>query len=98
VLRRRWPPNFVVSFDQVAALLGLNLLVWAVLDFVHAQPHAPLALDGLFAWACYLLLGLAACAITARVESRSGDTRALLVATLSAAPFVLTLFWLVDVM
>ncbi|HYB32573.1 MAG TPA: C13 family peptidase [Steroidobacteraceae bacterium] len=95
VLRRRWPPNFIVSFDQVAALLGLDLLVWAVLDFLHAPPHAPLALDGLFGWACYLLLGLAACAITARAESRSGDTRALLVPTLAAAPFVLTLSWLV---
>jgi hypothetical protein len=94
MLRRRWPPNFSVSFDQVAALLALNLAVWALLDFVHAPPHTPLALDGLFGWACYLLLGLAACAVTARVESRGADTRALLVPALAVAPFVLTLFWL----
>jgi Peptidase C13 family len=93
-LRRRWPPNFSVSFDQVAALLGLNLAVWALLDFLHAPPHTPLALDGLFGWACYLLLGLAACAVTARVESSSGDTRALLVPALAVVPFVLALFWL----
>ena len=93
-LRRRWPPRFVVSFDQLAALVVVNLAVWALLDFLHAAPHAPLALDGLFAWACYVLLGLAACALVARVQSRAGDTRALLVPALAVSPFVLTLFWL----
>jgi len=76
------------------ALLAVNLVVWALLDFVHAEVHAPLALDGLFGWACYLLLGLAACALTARLQSRATNTRALLVPALSVAPFVLTLFWL----
>src|SRR5207248_7024298 len=69
-LRRRWPPRFTVSFDQIAALLAVNLALWAGLDFLHAEPHAPLALDGLFGWACYLLLGLAAGALVARAESR----------------------------
>jgi hypothetical protein len=94
ILWRRWPPNFSVSFDQIAALLGVNLAVWALLDFLHSPPHTPLALDGLFGWACYLLLGLVVCAVTARVESRSADTRALLVPALSVAPFVLILLWL----
>jgi Peptidase C13 family len=66
-----------------------------VLDRLHAEAHAPLALDGLFGWACYLLLGLAACALVARVQSRATNTRALLVAVLSVAPFVLILFWLI---
>ena len=92
VLRRRWPPRFVVSFDQVAALLAVNLAVWALLDFLHAPAHAPLALDGLFGWACYLLLGLGACALTARAQSRTADTRTLLVPVLAAAPFVLLVF------
>jgi hypothetical protein len=86
----------VVSFDQLAVLLIVNLAVWALLDFLHAEPHAPLALDGLFGWACYLLLGLAACALTARAESRAGNTRALLVPALAVSPFVLTLFWLLS--
>jgi Peptidase C13 family len=94
MLKRRWPPQFVVSFDQLAALLVLNLAVWALLDAVHAQRDAPLSLDGLFGWACYLLLGLAACAVVARVSSRAANTRALLVTVLSVAPCILVVFWL----
>ena len=94
VLRRRWPPRFVVSFDQAAGLACVMLLVWALLDFLHAEAHAPLALDGLFGWACYLLLGLTACALIARAQSRDAPTRSLLVPALAVAPFVLTIFWL----
>ena len=94
MLRRRWPPSFVVSFDQLVALLVFNLAAWTLLDFLHAGHHAPLALDGLFGWACYLLLALAACALTARAQSRAADTRALLVPALAVTPFALTLFWL----
>jgi hypothetical protein len=84
----------VVGFDQVAALLGINLLAWALLDYLHAEAHAPLALDGLFGWACYLLLALAACALTARMQSRAANTRALLVPVLATAPLVMLAFWL----
>ena len=69
-LRRLWPPRFVVSFDQLAALLVLNLAVWALLDWLHADKHAPLALDGLFGWACYLLLASGAAALVARAHGR----------------------------
>jgi hypothetical protein len=93
-LRRRWPAQLSVSFDQVAGLLAVNLLLWALLDKIHAPAHVPLALDGLFGWACYLLLGLAACALVARVQSRSADTRTLLVAVLAVAPWVLLVLWL----
>ena len=93
-MRRRWPPRFVVSFDQLVALLIVNLAVWAGLDALHAEAHAPLALDGLFGWACYLLLVLGACAVVARAQSRAADTRALLVPALAVSAFVLTIFWL----
>ena len=83
-----------MNFDQVVALLILDLAVWVGLDAVHAEAHAPLALDGLFGWGCYLLLALGACALVARAHSRAADTRALLVPALSVAPFVLTVFWL----
>jgi Peptidase C13 family len=86
----------VVSFDAVVALAVIALATWALLDFVHTERHAPLALDGLFGWACYLLLGLAGCALIARAQSRATPTRALLVPVLAVAPFVLTVFWLVS--
>jgi peptidase C13-like protein len=75
-------------------LLVLDLAVWVLLDLLHSERHAPLALDGLFGWACYLLIGLVICALIARVQSRAADTRALLVPLLAVAPFVLTIFWL----
>ena len=94
-LRRLWPAQLSVGFDQVALLLVINLLLWAGLDALHSPSHALLGLDGLFGWACYLLLGLAVCALIARMQSRAADTRALLVAVLSVTPFVLAVFWLV---
>ena len=94
VLRRLWPPRFVVGFDQLALLLVVNLGVWALLDFLHAEPHAPLALDGLYGWACYGALGLFACALVARANSRAAETRALLVPALAVAPLELIVFWL----
>lgn len=94
VLRRRWPPGFAVGFDQLAALLAINLAVWALLDKLHSERHADFVADGLFGWACYLLLGHLACALIARVQSRTAPTRALIVTVLAVAPFVLSLLWL----
>ena len=95
-LRRLWPPRFAVSFDQLAALLALNLLIWAALDALHAERHAELALDGLFGWACYLLIALFALGLMARAQARTANTRALLVTALAVAPYVLVIFWLAD--
>lgn len=92
-LRRRWPPRFAVGFDQVAALLAVNLAVWALLDRLHADRHAEFVADGLFGWACYLLLGHLCCALIARIESRAAPTRALIVTVLAVSPFVLALLW-----
>jgi Peptidase C13 family len=93
-LRRLWPPRFAVGFDQLAALLAVNLAVWAVLDRLHAEGQAEFVADGLFGWACYLLLGHLCCALIARVQSRTAPTRALIVTVLSVSPFVLILLWL----
>jgi len=84
----------VVGFDSVAALFIVNLAVWALLDRLHAERRAEFVSDGLFGWACSLLLGLIACALVARVQSREAPTRSLAVTTLAVSPFVLTLFWL----
>jgi hypothetical protein len=51
-------------------------------------------LDGLYGWAFYLLLGLFACGLVARLNSAVADTRALLIPVLSVSPYVLLAFWL----
>jgi len=83
-----------VSFDSAAALLAVNLAVWAALDRLHAERPSEFGPDGLFGLACYLLLAFIACAVVARVQSRSAPTRALLVTVLAVSPYVLALLWL----
>jgi hypothetical protein len=68
--------------------------VWVLLDRLHAEHGAGFVADGLFGWACYLLLGLIGCALIARAQSPEAPTRALLTVALSVAPFVLTALWL----
>jgi hypothetical protein len=51
-------------------------------------------LDGLYGWACYLLLGLFGCGLVARAQDRAADTRGLLVPVLAVAPYALVVFWL----
>ncbi|MDB6159548.1 MAG: hypothetical protein JWO04_3254 [Gammaproteobacteria bacterium] len=96
VLRRRSPEHFARTFDQLAALLLLNLLVWAGLDTLHAETGSELRLDGLYGWSFYLLIALFGCALVARAYSRQADTRSLLIPALSVSPYVLILFWLLS--
>ena len=51
-------------------------------------------LDGMYGWACYLLLGLFGCGLVARAQDRAADTRGLLVPVLAVAPYALVVFWL----
>jgi hypothetical protein len=95
-LRRLSPDRFERSFDQLVALLILNLLVWAGLDSLHAESGSQLMLDGLYGWAFYLLLALFACALVARASRRDADTRALLIPALSVSVYVLIAYWLLD--
>jgi len=95
LLRRLPPESFVRSFDQLLILLLLNLLIWAGLDTLYAEDGAQIMLDGVYGWACYLLLGLFGCALVARAQDRITDTRGLLVPVLAVAPYALTLFWLI---
>ena len=96
-LRRLPQDSFVRGFDQLLVLVLLNLLIWAGLDTLHADTGAQLVLDGLYGWACYLLLGLFACGIVARAQDRLADTRGLLVPVLSVAPYALVAFWLAGI-
>jgi len=93
LLRRLSPDRFARTFDQLAALFILNLLVWAALDTLHAETGSQLRLDGLYDWSFYLLLGFFAVALIARAYSPQGDTRSLLIPALSVAPLVLVSFW-----
>jgi hypothetical protein len=68
--------------------------VWAALSTLHAETGSQLMLDGLYGWACYLLLGLFGCGLVARAQEREADTRGLLVPVLSVAPYALVVFWL----
>jgi hypothetical protein len=94
LLRRLAPGSFVRSFDQLLALVLLNLIIWAGLDTLHAETGAQFMLDGVYGWACYLLLGLFACSLVARAQDRATDTRGLLIPALAVAPYALVLFWL----
>jgi hypothetical protein len=64
------------------------------LSTLHAETGSQLMLDGLYGWACYLLLGLFGCGLVARAQEREADTRGLLVPVLSVAPYALVVFWL----
>jgi Peptidase C13 family len=76
------------------ALVLLNLVIWAGLDTLHAEAGAQFMLDGVYGWACYLLLGLFGCALVARAQDRATDTRGLLIPALAVAPYALVIFWL----
>jgi hypothetical protein len=96
LLRRRSPDHFARTFDQLTALLILNLLVWAGLDTLHAETGSELRLDGLYGWSFYLLMGLFGCGLVARAYSRQADTRSLLIPALAVSPYALLLFWLLS--
>jgi len=96
LLRRRSPDHFARTFDQLAALLILNLLVWAGLDTLHAETGSELRLDGLYGWSFYLLMGLFGCGLVARAYCRQADTRSLLIPVLAVSPYALLLFWLLS--
>jgi hypothetical protein len=93
-LQRVAPDRLFRSFGQLCVLLTLNLLVWAGLDTLHAESGAQFAPDGVYGWACYLMLGLFACGLVARAQDPYADTRGLLIPVLAVSPYVLVLFWL----
>ena len=94
LLRRLSPDSFVRSFDQLLSLVLLNLVIWAGLDTLHAETGAQLMLDGVYGWACYLVLCLFGCGLVARAQDRAADTRGLLIPALAVSPYVLVVFWL----
>ena len=61
---------------------------------MHAETGSQFKVDGMFGWACYLLLGLFGCGLVARAQERVADTRGLLIPILAVTPYALVAFWL----
>jgi hypothetical protein len=93
LLQRRLPETFVRSFDQMLALLLLNLLVWLGLEWwQYADAAKVLGLEAFYKLGCYVLSVLFGCAIVARMNSREADTRSLLIPLLAVTPWVQIVF------
>jgi hypothetical protein len=94
-LRRISPTLFTPTFDHVIALLAIGLLTAFAFDWLRSDSDAEFGFYGLYAWAYYLLGGFWACALVARMQTPQANTRALLVAWLALAPYVIATIWLI---
>ena len=88
--------DFTVTFDQVLLLLAVNLLVAFGLDWLGAEPDTEFGFYGFYGWAYFLLGGFWTCALVARLQGAAAETRTLLVAWLSVAPFVIAALWVIS--
>ncbi|MEP7244002.1 MAG: C13 family peptidase [Gammaproteobacteria bacterium] len=93
-LRAVQPGEFTTTFDQVLGLFAVVILVAVGFDWLRCDPDTEFGFYGLYAWVYYLLGGFWTCALAARLQSPHANTRALLVAGLAAAPYVIGLLWL----
>jgi hypothetical protein len=85
------PSDITSTFDQVAALLAIFLLVAVTLDRVTAGGDVQFTYYGLYSWCTFLLLGMWICAAIARSLSGKADTRVVLIAALATAPWAVLL-------
>ena len=87
--------EFTVSFDQLAALLAIVIGLLIGLGWLTAEPDTTFDAYGFYAWVCYLVAGLWACALIARVHGAQASTRALLVILLAAVPAAIVVLTLI---
>jgi hypothetical protein len=79
--------DFVISFEQLAALVLLIGGLLFALDWVSADDGSIFDAYGFYAWACYAVAGLVMCALIVRFRTDDArDTRVLLVVWLSSLP------------
>ena len=93
--RRVVATDFVVSFDQLVALLVIVLSLLVGVDWLLADPDAVFDPYGFYVWAYSLIGGLCACALIARLQGPQTYTRALLVGWLASVPVFIILLGLV---
>jgi hypothetical protein len=93
-LRRVEATEFTVSFDQLVALLGLAVALFLAADWLLAGPDTEFDGYGLYGWTYYILAGLWAAALIARMHGSQTDTRALLVTWLATLPAFIVIFGL----
>ncbi|HEU4623609.1 MAG TPA: C13 family peptidase [Steroidobacteraceae bacterium] len=93
--RKVAPTEFTVSFDQLVALLAIVLALITGVDWLLADPDAELDPYGYYVWTYYILAGLWACALIARLQGSQANTRALLVTWLASVPGVIVALGLV---
>ncbi|HVY81033.1 MAG TPA: C13 family peptidase [Steroidobacteraceae bacterium] len=93
--RKVAPTEFTVSFDQLVALLAIALALITGVDWLLADPDAELDPYGYYVWTYYILAGLWAAALIARLQGSQANTRALLVTWLASVPGVIVVLGLV---
>jgi hypothetical protein len=87
--RRVAPTAFSVSFDQLVALLAISIGLITGVDWLLSDPDAVFDPYGYYVWAYYIVAGLWACALIARLQDSHANTRALLVTWLAGVPSVI---------
>jgi Peptidase C13 family/YcxB-like protein len=93
--RRVAPSEFAVSYGQLVALFVIALALVTGVDWLLSEPDAIFDPYGYDAWLYYILAGLWAAALIARLQGSQNNTRALLVTWLAAVPSVIVAFGLV---
>jgi hypothetical protein len=93
-LRRVEAGEFSVSFDQLVALLVIAVLLFLGVDWLLADPDSTFDVYGLYGWTYYVLAGLWAAALIARLHGSQADTRAVLVTWLATVPAFIIVFGL----
>jgi hypothetical protein len=93
--RRVAPTEFTVSFDQLVALLAISIALITGVDWLLSDPDEVFDPYGYYVWTYYILAGLWACALIARVQGSQANTRALLVTWLAGVPSVIVVLGLV---
>lgn len=91
--------EFAVSFDQLAALLALDLALLVGVDWLSAAPAADFdPYNFVYSWMVYILAGFWAAALIARMQGAQAHTRTLLVVWLATVPAVIVFFGVVLVL
>jgi hypothetical protein len=79
--------DFIVSFEQLTALVLVIGALLLAIDWLSADEGSVFDAYGFYAWACYAVAGVAACGLIARLRTGDArDTRALLIVLLSQLP------------